>query len=38
MVDGRNFFDWAIKNDEITCVKIWKITNVHGDIIQLVVC
>ena len=31
MIDGRNFSDQPVENEERTCSHIWKITNCQGD-------
>ena len=31
MIDGRNFFNQPVKNDQKTCHYIWKITAGQGD-------
>ena len=36
MIDGRNIFDQSVKNYERKYNNIWKITNGHGDICQII--
>ena len=31
MIDGKNFFDQPVKNDEVTCENVRKISIAQGD-------